>query len=131
MSLAADLRGKVALVTGASGGLGAHFATLLAASGAGRLAAAPDVPTVSEAGVKGYDMSFWFAVYGPAGMPAAVVGRLNEAFGKASASPEVQAFQAKTSGEVAFSTPEALARFQAAESQKWDRVIRAAGIQPQ
>jgi len=103
----------------------------LAASGAGRLAAAPDVPTVSEAGVKGYDMSFWFAVYGPAGMPAAVVGRLNEAFGKASASPEVQAFQAKTSGEVAFSTPEALARFQAAESKKWDRVIRAAGIQPQ
>ncbi|WP_225785243.1 tripartite tricarboxylate transporter substrate binding protein [Xenophilus sp. Marseille-Q4582] len=103
----------------------------LAASGAQRLAAAPDVPTVAEAGVKGYDMSYWFAIYGPAGLPPAVVKRLNAAFGKASASPEVQAFQAKTSGEVAFGTPEALAQFQATDMKKWERVIRAAGIEPQ
>ena len=103
----------------------------LAASGAKRLAAAPDVPTVSEAGVKGYDMSYWFAIYGPAKMPAAVVKRLNDAFGKASESPEVKAFQAKTSGEVAFGTPEALAQFQAADMKKWEQVIRAAGIEPQ
>jgi tripartite-type tricarboxylate transporter receptor subunit TctC len=103
----------------------------LAASGARRLAAAPDVPTVAEAGVKGYDMSYWFAVYGPAGLPAAVVQRLSEAFAKASESPEVKAFQAKTSGEVAFSTPEGLAQFQAADMKKWAQVIRAAGIEPQ
>lgn len=103
----------------------------LAASGATRLGAAPQVPTVAEAGVKGYDMTYWFAMYGPAGLPAAVVQRLNEAFAKASESPEVKAFQAKTSGEVSFSSPEELARFQAAESKKWSDVIRAAGIEPQ
>ncbi|MFT3778482.1 MAG: tripartite tricarboxylate transporter substrate binding protein [Ottowia sp.] len=103
----------------------------LAASGAKRLAATPDVPTVAEAGVKGYDMSFWFAVYGPANLPAGVVKRLNDAFGKASETPEVKAFQAKTSGEVAFGTPEALAQFQAADMKKWEQVIRAAGIEPQ
>ncbi len=103
----------------------------LATSGAKRLATAPDVPTVGEAGVKGYDMTYWFAVYLPAGAPEAVVKRLNEAFAKASASSEVQAFQTKTSGEVAMSTPEELARFQAAELQKWGNVIRAAGIKPE
>lgn len=103
----------------------------LAASGSNRLASAPDVPTVAEAGVPGYDMSFWFAVYGPPGLPADVVRRLSEAFAKASESPEVRAFQERTSGEIAFSSPEELARFQAAEMTKWERVIRAAGIEPQ
>jgi Uncharacterized protein conserved in bacteria len=103
----------------------------LATSGAKRLASAPEVPTVGEAGVKGYDMTYWFAVYLPAGAPPAVVKRLHEAFAKASDAPEVQAFQAKTSGEVALTTPEGLGQFQAAESKKWQQVIRAAGIQPQ
>ena len=103
----------------------------LAVSGTRRLASVPELPTVAEAGVKGYDMSYWFAIYGPAKMPAAVVKRLNEAFGKASESPEVKAFQAKTSGEEALTTPAGLAQFQAAESKKWGQVIRTAGIQPE
>ena len=103
----------------------------LAASGTQRLAAAASVPTVDEAGVKGYDMSYWTAVYLPAGAPAAVTQRLNAIFVKVSSSPEAKAFQANTSGETATSTPEGLARFQAAESLKWGRVIRAAGIQPE
>lgn len=103
----------------------------LAASGATRLGAAPDVPTVSEAGVQGYDMSYWFAIYGPAGMSADIVQRLNDAIAKASAAPEVKAFQAKTSGEVSLGSPENLARFQAADMKKWEQIIRAAGIEPQ
>ena len=103
----------------------------LAASGTQRLAAAASVPTVDEAGVKGYDMSYWTAVYLPAGAPAAVTQRLNAIFVKVSSSPEAKAFQANTSGETATSTPEGLARFQAAESLKWGRVIQAAGIQPE
>ncbi len=103
----------------------------LAASGTQRLAAAASVPTVDEAGVKGYDMSYWTAVYLPAGAPAAVTQRLNAIFVKVSNSPEAKAFQANTSGETATSTPEGLARFQAAESLKWGRVIQAAGIQPE
>jgi tripartite-type tricarboxylate transporter receptor subunit TctC len=103
----------------------------LAASGTQRLATAASVPTVDEAGVKGYDMSYWTAVYLPAGASAAVTQKLNAIFVKVSNSPEARTFQANTSGETATSTPEGLARFQAAESLKWGRVIQAAGIQPE
>jgi len=101
----------------------------LAVSGTRRLAAAPTVPTVEEAGVKGYDMSYWSAVYLPPKAPAAVTARLNEMLVKASSSPAIVAYQAASSGETATSTPEGLAAFQAAESRKWGHVIRAAGIE--
>jgi len=103
----------------------------LAASGSKRVAAAPDVPTVAEAGVKGYDMSYWFAIYAPAGTPAAIVNKLNQAFAKATTSEGFKNFMAKTSGEVSLSTPKGLAQFQAADSKKWGQVIRAAGIKPE
>ena len=103
----------------------------LAASGSKRVAALPDVPTVAEAGVKGYDMSYWFAIYAPAGTPAAIVNKLNQAFAKATTSEGFKNFMAKTSGEVSLSTPEGLAQFQAADSKKWGQVIRAAGIKPE
>ena len=103
----------------------------LATSGAHRVAALPDVPTVAEAGVKGYDVSYWFAVYAPAGTPPAIVSKLNQMFNKASATSEVKAYMNQTSGTLTSSTPEGLAKFQAAESKKWGEVIRAAGIEQQ
>ncbi len=103
----------------------------LAVSGTKRLASLPNVPTVEEAGVKDYDMSYWNAVYLPANAPAAVVKKLNEMFAKVSSAPSVLSFQAATSGDSALSTPEGLAAFQAAESLKWGRIIKAAGIQPE
>jgi tripartite-type tricarboxylate transporter receptor subunit TctC len=103
----------------------------LAVSGNKRLAAVPALPTVEEAGVKGYDMSYWTAVYPPPGAPAAVTHKLNEMMIKVSAAPAVVAYQTTTSGEAVTSTPEGLAQFQTAESQKWGQVIRAAGIQPE
>lgn len=103
----------------------------VAASGTKRLAAAPNIPTVDEGGVKGYDMSFWSGVYLPAGAPPAVTRRLNEMLIKITATPEFQAFNTMTSSEITTSTPEGLGRFQAAESQKWERIIKAAGIQPE
>ena len=103
----------------------------LAASSSKRLAALPDVPTVAEAGVKGYDVSYWFAVYAPAGTPPAIVSKLNQMFNKASATSEVKAYMNQTSGTLTSSTPEGLAKFQAAESKKWGEVIRAAGIEQQ
>ncbi|HNE59496.1 MAG: tripartite tricarboxylate transporter substrate binding protein [Rubrivivax sp.] len=103
----------------------------LAASSGKRLASLPDVPTVAEAGVKGYDMSYWFAAYAPAGTPPAVIAKLNQMFAKASATEEVKASLARTSGVLALGTPEGLAQFQAAESKKWGEVIRAAGIEAQ
>ena len=103
----------------------------LAASSGKRLASLPDVPTVADAGVKGYDMSYWFAAYAPAGTPPAVIAKLNQLFAKASATEEVKASLARTSGVLALGTPEGLAQFQAAESKKWGEVIRAAGIEAQ
>ena len=103
----------------------------LATSGSHRVAALPDLPTVAEAGVKGYDVSYWFAAYAPAGTPPAIVAKLNQMFNKASATDEVKAYMKQTSGTLTSSTPEGLAKFQAAESKKWGEVIRAAGIEQQ
>jgi tripartite-type tricarboxylate transporter receptor subunit TctC len=103
----------------------------LAASGTKRMPAAASIPTLDESGVKGYDMSYWTAVYLPAGAPAAVTQRLNEILVKVSNTAKAKTFQSDTSMETATSTPEGLARFQAAESQKWGRVIKAAGIEPE
>jgi len=103
----------------------------LAASSAKRLSVQPDIPTVHEAGLPGYDMTYWFAVYAPARTPEAIVARLNQAFAHASEAPGVKAYLEKTGGATAFGTPQALAQFQAAELQKWTQVIQAAGIEPQ
>ena len=91
---------------------------------------APDVPTISEAGVKGYEMGYWFAAYAPAKTPPAVVKRLNELLVKAAKSEAAKtAFYEPTGTEVFTTTPEDLAKFQAAESQKWGRIVKAAGIE--
>jgi len=103
----------------------------LAVSGTQRLAALSQVPTMEEAGIKGYDMSYWNAVYLPAGAAPNLVKKLNEMLSKAGSHPSVQSFMASTSGEVSFTSPEGLAAFQAAESQRWGRVVRAAGIEPE
>ena len=90
---------------------------------------APELPTISEAGVKGYEMTYWFAAYVPAGTPAAVVARLNELLVQATRGPAAANFYGSTGTEVLTSTPAELRKFQAAESQKWGRVIKAAGIE--
>jgi len=91
----------------------------------------PDVPTLNEAGVKGYDMGYWFAAYAPAGTPAAVVGRLNQLLGAAVKSPAAQSFFDMSGSEPWTSTPQELAKFQASETKKWGQVIKAAGIEPE
>jgi tripartite-type tricarboxylate transporter receptor subunit TctC len=91
----------------------------------------PEVPTIDEAGVKGYDMSYWFAAYVPAGTPPAVVARLNELLANAIKSAPAKAFYESSGGDPWHTTPEELARFQASETVKWGRVIKAAGIAPE
>lgn len=91
---------------------------------------APDVPTISEAGVKGYEMGYWFAAYAPAKTPPAVVKRLNELLVQAARSQEAKTgFYDPTGTEVFTTSPEDLAKFQAGESQKWGRIVKAAGIE--
>ena len=97
-----------------------------------RLPMLPEVPTIDEAGVKGYDMGYWFAAYVPAGTPAPVVQRLNELLhaGAEDARPSRPSSRPAAASRFA-TTPEELAKFQAAETQKWGRVIKAAGIEPE
>ncbi|MFN6998308.1 MAG: Bug family tripartite tricarboxylate transporter substrate binding protein [Aquincola tertiaricarbonis] len=89
----------------------------------------PDVPTIDEAGVKGYDMGYWFAAYVPAGTPVPVVARLNELLQTAVKGPAAKTFFDTAGSEPWTTTPDELARFQAAETQKWGKVIKAAGIE--
>jgi tripartite-type tricarboxylate transporter receptor subunit TctC len=103
----------------------------LAVSGQKRLQSIPNVPSMEEAGIKGYDMSYWNAVYLPAATPSSVVNKLNEMFVKASTSSAVQNYLSFTSGEAALTTPEGLAQFQASESARWGKVIKQAGIEPE
>lgn len=94
-----------------------------------RSAQLPDVPTLDEAGVKGYDMGYWFAAYLPAHTPAPVVARLNELLTAATKSAAAKSFFENAGSEAWTTTPDELAKFQAAETQKWGRVIKAAGIE--
>ena len=94
-----------------------------------RSAQLPDVPTIDEAGVKGYDMGYWFAAYAPAGTPAPVVARLNQLLGAATQSAAAKNFFDNAGSEAWRTTPDELTKFQAAETVKWGKVIKAAGIE--
>ena len=91
----------------------------------------PDLPTLDEGGVKGFDKTLWIALYVPAKTPAPVISRLHELFAKASGKPELQKAYASYGADVAITTPQDLAKFQAAERESWGRLAKSAGIEPQ
>ena len=100
----------------------------IAVSSSRRLESLPDVPTIAEAGEKGFDMGSWQAVFAPAGTPKPIVDRLHAEILKIVATPEVQA-RLKNFGMLPSSmTPAELADYQKAEVAKWAKVIKAAGI---
>ena len=101
----------------------------LGVSTTARTPLAPDLPTISEAGVKGYEMTFWFAAYVPAGTPAPIVARLNEVLQRANKSQTVANFYAQNGFETLGGSPDDLRKFQAAESDKWHKIITSANIE--
>jgi tripartite-type tricarboxylate transporter receptor subunit TctC len=103
----------------------------LGVSSLNRISLVPDVPTISEAGVKGYEMSFWFAAYVPAKTPPAIVQRLNTLLVNAVKGPATKSLFESTGLEPFTTTPDELAKFQQAESRKWASIIKAAGIEPE
>lgn len=96
-----------------------------------RLARLAGTPTIDEAGVKGYDIGYWFAAYLPAAASPAVVEKLRALLIDATRSPQAKSFFDATGTEAWTTTPQELAQFQAQDSRKWGGVIRAAGIQPE
>ncbi len=100
----------------------------IAVSSAKRLESLPEVPTIAEAGQKGFEVGSWQAVFAPAGTPKPIVDRLHTEIMKIVATPEVQA-RLKGFGMVPSSmTPAELGEYQKAEVAKWAQVIKAAGI---
>ncbi|MBP6899762.1 MAG: tripartite tricarboxylate transporter substrate binding protein [Burkholderiaceae bacterium] len=94
-------------------------------------AALPGVPSIAEAGAKlglaRFDISTWFGLFGPAGLPADVTGKLNKAFTAALATPETQARFAQLLAEPAPTTPAQFAAFVKAELAKYGPVVKASG----
>lgn len=93
-----------------------------------RSRALPDLPTLSEQGVKDFDASVFFGIVAPAGTPKDVVAKLNGAFAKVLADPEISGRLQKQGLEApAQHTPEALASYMQAEAAKWQEVIKVSG----
>ena len=93
-----------------------------------RSSALPNVPTIAEAGLPGYELSPWFAVYMPAGTPQPIVDKMNAALLEAMKLPDVQARFAAIGAEPIGSTPQQLATHLTAEMAKWGKIIQERGI---
>jgi tripartite-type tricarboxylate transporter receptor subunit TctC len=99
----------------------------LAVTGAERSAALPEVPTVTEAGLPGYEATTWFALFGPAGLPPQVTARLNRVVHAALEGPQMRQRFAELGAEPAAGTPEELTALIRRDTEKWGRVIRLSG----
>ncbi len=100
----------------------------LAVSSASRLAALPQVPTATEAGLKGFALDSWFALYGPAGLPADVVQTLNAEIGKVLAMPDIKRRAEEAGTTVEFMSPAQLGDYTRKELEHWGKVIKSAKI---
>lgn len=101
---------------------------VLGSSGIKRSPAAPDVPTIAEAGVPGYEVESWQGVFAPAKTPAEIVQKMNAGIAKALADPELVKKLADTAYTTAPSSPEELGKFLQADTQKWAAIIKAADL---
>lgn len=103
----------------------------LAVSTAKRSPSAPDVPTVSEAGLPGFDADNWNALLAPHGTPPRIIGRLNQELDKILKLSDLRSQLIRTGAEAAHSTPPELAARIKAETVKWSSVARSAGVKPE
>ena len=99
----------------------------LAVTSATRAPALPDVPTVAEAGLPGFEASSWFGVLAPAGTPPAIVTKLNAEIAKWLTTPEAKEKLASVGANIAGGTPEDFARHIQAETAKWAKVVKESG----
>ena len=90
----------------------------------------PEVPTIAEAGVPGFDYPIWYGVWVPAGTPAAVVDKLAKDIARVLAAPELRAWLEEHGAERTSMTQPEFARFVVKESQSAERIIKAAGVKP-
>jgi tripartite-type tricarboxylate transporter receptor subunit TctC len=103
----------------------------LGTTGKKRSALLPEVPTISEAGVPGYEATIWLGIMAPAGTPKAVVDKLNAEINKVLGKAEVKAAWAKQGAEPMIMTPGEFDTYLRGDIEKWAKVIKTAGLKPQ
>lgn len=93
-----------------------------------RSPAAPEVPTMIEAGVPGFDISNWFGVFVPAGTPKDIIAKLNTEMVRALKQPDVKDKLSSQGAEAVGNTPDELERFVRAETAKYSQLVKASGV---
>jgi tripartite-type tricarboxylate transporter receptor subunit TctC len=102
----------------------------LATSGRVRSPVLPEVPTLNEAGVRGYEAVIWLGVMAPAGTPRPIVEKLNAEITRAANSPEMREAWAKQGATAMSMTPDEFARFLREDIEKWARIVKISGAKP-
>jgi tripartite-type tricarboxylate transporter receptor subunit TctC len=100
----------------------------LAVTGEQRVAAAPDIPTVAEAGLPGYSFATWYGLFAPAGTPAVIVQHLNRETANFAADSATRARLAAQGLDMVSDTPDAFAGYLRREVERWARVVKASGV---
>ena len=100
----------------------------LATTGAQRMRAMPDIPTIAESGVPGYEATLWYGFVGPAHIPPEIVRRLNAEIGAVLLLPDVREHLASQGMEATPNTPEQFAKLLVSDLDRWARVIERAGV---
>ena len=103
----------------------------LGVTSARRVANAPDVPTIAESGVPGYESLQWYGLLAPTGTPQEIIARLNRETVAVLRTPAIVARLANDGAEVVAGTPEEFGAYIRAETEKWAKVAKAAGIKPE
>lgn len=99
-------------------------------TGRSRSALLPDVPTAMESGLQGYDVSAWFGIFAPSGLPKTVLDKLNAEIGAAVKAPDVQKRLLELGAEPDEASGSAYAQFARSEASKWAAVVAKAGLAP-
>jgi tripartite-type tricarboxylate transporter receptor subunit TctC len=126
--MAGEVQLMFASLPGSIGQIKAGRIRAIAVTSAKRSGAAPDIPTVAESGVPGYDASSWFAFLAPAATPKSIVTRLNTEAMKTLQAPQVRDALTRQGMDPAGSTPDEIDAYLRAEIAKWTRVVKEAGI---
>jgi tripartite-type tricarboxylate transporter receptor subunit TctC len=121
----------IAVISTAVPQVKAGKARALAVTGAKRAAALPDVPTVAEAALKGYEATNWYGFVVPTGTPRDIITRLNDATVKVLNMPDVQKSLLDRGIDATPTTPEQFAAYIKRENDKWVKIIKAVGIKPE
>jgi len=103
----------------------------IAVTSTNRLALLPDVPTMAELGISGFESYNWQGIIVPAGTPKAIISKLNTALNEVLLDPEVVKQISDAASQPGGGSPEDFGRFIASETTKWAKVIKSANIQPQ